>query len=340
MKPNKEIFIEQLPKVELHAHINGSLSNETLCKLSQLKYGTDAKHTEKYHLLTKMDLIDAFEKFKYAHELTDTPEAVALATECVIRDFSDDNVVYVELRSTPRSTMKMTKDEYIMAVIDTILKMKSQLPSILVKLIVSINRRESIESAEENGSLASKYAKLHPNIVCGVDLSGDPASKKFSDFEPILAKARETGLKLALHCGEIDDQDEISAMLKFGMHRLGHGTFIKGENEEILLKNNEIALECCLTSNLLCGVVPTYSDHHFWRFYKNGHPVVICTDDFGVFSTSLSKELQIASDTFNLSSDDLIKLSRGAIDCSFASDDEKPIVHGKIDSFAKDAIGF
>lgn len=107
-------------------------------------------------------------------------------------------------------------------------EMKSQLPSILVKFIVSINRRESIESAEENVSLAIKYAKLHPNVVCGVDLSGDPSSKKFPDFEPILAKARANGLKLALHCGEIEDQDEISAMLKFGMNRLGHGTFIKG----------------------------------------------------------------------------------------------------------------
>lgn len=63
----------------------------------------------------------AFEKFKYAHDLTDTTEAVALATQCVIQDFNDENVVYVELRSTPRSTPKMTKDEYIVTVIETIL---------------------------------------------------------------------------------------------------------------------------------------------------------------------------------------------------------------------------
>lgn len=66
-------------------------------------------------------LNSAFEKFKYAHDLTDTPEAVALATECVIRDFNDDNVVYLELRSTPRSTSKMTKDQYVMAVIETMM---------------------------------------------------------------------------------------------------------------------------------------------------------------------------------------------------------------------------
>lgn len=112
--------------------------------------------------------------------------------------------------------------------------MKSQLPTIMVKFIISINRRESIESAEENCSLAIKYAKLHPDIVCGIDLSGDPASKKFSDFEPIFSRARENGLKLALHCGEIEDQNEISAMLKFGMNRLGHGTFIKGISRFIL----------------------------------------------------------------------------------------------------------
>lgn len=70
--------------------------------------------------VVSFSIFSAFEKFKYAHELTDTPDAVSLATECVIRDFNDDNVVYVELRSTPRATEKMTKDEYVTAVIETI----------------------------------------------------------------------------------------------------------------------------------------------------------------------------------------------------------------------------
>lgn len=101
----------------------------------------------------------------------------------------------------------------------------------MVKLIVSINRRESIDSAEENVNLAINYAKQYPGIVCGVDLSGDPACKAFADFEPALKAAKDSEkLKLALHCGEIDKQDEITAMLEFGMHRLGHGTFITGSS--------------------------------------------------------------------------------------------------------------
>lgn len=67
------------------------------------------------------DCYSAFEKFKYAHDLTDTPAAVELATRCVIQDFHDDNVIYVELRSTPRSTPNMTKEQYIMALMETIL---------------------------------------------------------------------------------------------------------------------------------------------------------------------------------------------------------------------------
>lgn len=62
----------------------------------------------------------AFKKFEYAHDLTDTIEAVSLATKGVIEDFVADNVIYLELRTTPRETPTMTKDEYITAVIDAI----------------------------------------------------------------------------------------------------------------------------------------------------------------------------------------------------------------------------
>lgn len=106
--------------------------------------------------------------------------------------------------------------------------MQADAPDILVKLIVSVNRREPLQASMENIDLAIKYAKLYPNIVRGVDLSGDPAHKTFVDFVPLLQKAKEHGLKLALHCGEIDNQSEIADMLQFGMDRLGHGTYING----------------------------------------------------------------------------------------------------------------
>lgn len=74
--------------------------------------------------------------------------------------------------------------------------------------------------------------------------------------------------------------------------------WLVGSNEEILLKKNEITLECCLTSNLLCKTVTTYSDHHFWRFFRCGHPVVICVNSksslFVSFSLDFYSKLSIS----------------------------------------------
>lgn len=112
--------------------------------------------------------------------------------------------------------------------------MRSELPNILVKLILSISRRESIQSADENVSIAIKYHKLYPDIICGVDLSGDPTCKSFEDFKNQLTRARDAGLRLALHCGEVQNDSEIKSMLEYGMDRLGHGTFISGNwNESV-----------------------------------------------------------------------------------------------------------
>lgn len=71
-------------------------------------------------MIASLFIQSCFEKFKYAHALTDTPVAVALATECVIRDFNEDHIAYVELRTTPRATENMSKDDYIIAVIESI----------------------------------------------------------------------------------------------------------------------------------------------------------------------------------------------------------------------------
>lgn len=224
---------------------------------------------------------------------------------------------------------------------------KSLQPTILVKLIISINRREDIRSAAENINLLLKYHKSHPAIVCGVDLSGDPALKTFGDFKHLLAQIKDARIKLALHCGEIENDNEIKEMLDFGFDRLGHGTFVRGENEVRLLQNKNTTIECCLTSNILTQTVPNYAAHHFRKYFDCGHPVVICvrvverdrtwngpeiiflrfqTDDMGVFNTSLSKELSIAARTFGLTLDDIVRLQQTAVSSSFASEHEKQMI--------------
>lgn len=100
---------------------------------------------------------------------------------------------------------------------------------ILVKLIVSINRADGVEAAKENLATALKLKEKHPDIIKGLDLSGDPLKFTFKDFQPIFEDARANGLKTAIHCGEVTEKyEEVQDILEFAPDRLGHGTFIEG----------------------------------------------------------------------------------------------------------------
>lgn len=104
-------------------------------------------------------------------------------------------------------------------------------PNIIVKFFPSINISYGTEEASENFALFSELRKEHPEVVRGIDLGGDPTKGKFSDYKHIFEKARSEGFRLALHCGEVVDDQGIVDMLMFMTKddRIGHGTFIDGK---------------------------------------------------------------------------------------------------------------
>nr|CAD7447186.1 unnamed protein product [Timema bartmani] len=110
---------------ELHAHLNGSLSNKTLQELHQLEIKGDVAWDQWEAIIDHgriRTLQECFQMFSVAHSLTSSPAALFKATRDVIHEFSEDGVVYLELRSTPRQVPgTMTKTQYIQAIIDAIL---------------------------------------------------------------------------------------------------------------------------------------------------------------------------------------------------------------------------
>lgn len=100
----------------------------------------------------------------------------------------------------------------------------------MVKLLPSINISYGIDEATANFELFSMLREKYPNIIVGMDLSGDPEKGKFKDFKHIFEQARSAGFRLALHCAEVKNDDETLEMLKFltSQDRIGHGTFIDG----------------------------------------------------------------------------------------------------------------
>ncbi|XP_029009380.1 adenosine deaminase-like protein [Betta splendens] len=327
MDTQADFFHRTLPKVELHAHLNGSVSSQTIDKLIRRK-----PHLNIERSMTaigkgqRRTLEECFQVFKVIHQLVDTEEDILMVTTDVIREFAADGVKYLELRSTPREETNtgLTKKGYVETVVKAIQLCKNEGLDIDVRCLMAIDRRNGAQVAMETVKLAEEFLLSSDGSVVGLDLSGDPKVGHGKDLLPALQRGRNSGLKLSLHLSEIPSQlEESDLLLNLPPDRIGHGTFLHpevGGSQSLVdkvLKNN-IPLELCLTSNVKGQTVPCYSQHHFKYWYQLGHPIVICTDDKGVFCTDLSQEYQLVSSTFGLSHEDLWNLSEQAIDCTFA----------------------
>lgn len=201
-------------------------------------------------------------------------------------------------------------------------------PPITVKLLLSIDRREGPDAALETVSLAAELQQQAAagggvgGVVVGVDLSGNPSVGRWCEWEGALVAARAAGLKVTLHAAEVPNHDETRAMLAFGPDRLGHMCCLDAGLQAALWASR-VPVELCLTSNVRTQSVADYVSHHFREFYAQGHPVVLCTDDSGVFGTSLSREYALAAAAFGLTRDDLWRLAERGVGYVFAGDEEK-----------------
>ncbi|XP_008410173.1 N6-Methyl-AMP deaminase [Poecilia reticulata] len=331
MDDNAE-FYKDLPKVELHAHLNGSVSVQTMEKLIRRK-----PHLNIEHSMTaigkgqRRTLDECFEVFKVIHKLVDTEEDVLMVATDVIKEFAADNVKYLELRSTPREENHtgLTKKSYIETVIEAIRQCKTEGVDIDVRFLVAIDRRNGAEVAMETVKLAEEFMLSSGGLVVGIDLSGDPTVGHGRCLLPALQRARNCGLKLSLHMSEVPSQlEESELLLNLPPDRIGHGTCLHpemGGSQSLVDRavKGRIPLEICLTSNVKGQTVQSYSQHHFRYWYQLGHPCVICTDDKGVFCTDLSQEYQLAASAFGLRPDAVWTLSERAVDCIFAGDEVK-----------------
>ncbi|XP_023051818.1 adenosine deaminase-like protein isoform X1 [Piliocolobus tephrosceles] len=325
----KTDFYSELPKVELHAHLNGSISSHTMKKLIAQK--PDIKIHDQMTVIDKgkkRTLEECFQMFQTIHQLTSSPEDILMVTKDVIKEFADDGVKYLELRSTPRreNATGMTKKTYVESILEGIKQSKQENLDIDVRYLIAVDRRGGPLVAKETVKLAEEFFLSTEGTVLGLDLSGDPTVGQAKDFMEPLLEAKKAGLKLALHLSEIPNQKkETQILLDLLPDRIGHGTFLNsGERGSLdlvdFVRQHRIPLELCLTSNVKSQTVPSYDQHHFGFWYSIAHPSVICTDDKGVFATHLSQEYQLAAETFNLTQSQVWDLSYESINYIFASD--------------------
>jgi adenosine deaminase len=236
-------------------------------------------------------------------------------------------------------TGKMTKKQYIESIIEAI----EEQDKLIATLLISVDRRRSIQEAAENVDLAIEFSKSHPGVVVGIDLSGDARIGDLKDFYPTLIKAKENGLKVSLHFAEVPNEDELNFVLDhqdFKPDRLGHSTCLHaktGGNDALWQKfcHVKIPSEICLTSNIKCKSVSSYQEHHLKFVHQAELPFCICTDDKGVFDCSSSFEHSMAMELLELNESEMFDLSFKIIDFTFANDEQKYKLKGKFFQWKK-----
>ncbi|EQB48140.1 adenosine deaminase [Colletotrichum gloeosporioides Cg-14] len=322
-KTAADMDFKALPKIELHAHLTGSVSRRTLHEIWAVKKAAgetdledplvvmpEEKHD--YNLTTFFPLFSS-----YIYNLITTPETLRTATLSVLKDFHADGVTYLELRTTPRALPSPTP----------------QPPSVYVSTILSaIAERHTPAQAAETVRLAAQF---RDQGVVGMDLCGDPAARchgvegqdNISIFRGAFAEAKRLGLGLTIHFGEAEcsgHPDELAEILSWGPGRLGHVIHL-GEEVKREITSKKIGLELCLSCNVHAGMVTGgFEGHHFGEWWGvEGSVISLGTDDVGVFGSPLSNEYRLVAEHFNLSQNEVCALARRGIDSIFGGDAEK-----------------
>ncbi|KAG1892905.1 Metallo-dependent hydrolase [Suillus fuscotomentosus] len=328
--PDDVIFLQSLPKAELHAHLNGSIPIKTILELAQKYSPSSPLTTEVADIIEKLksgvilnDIFDFFSLMPAIYTLTSTPEAVLTTTRAVLQLFlnptsdgaESPQCTYLELRTTPRATTHMTRERYLTVVLDEV----EMYPATQAALIVSVDRRMSDSDLEECISLAIEMKNRCRRVV-GIDVCGDPRSGDMQSFTQHLARAKGAGLGLTVHIAESTNNttEDSLALLSCRPDRLGHATFLSDELKILFFEdipqpgtecgslsesespNNartngqyKPCIEICLSSNLLCKTVASLDAHHIRYYLKNNHPITICTDDALPFRTSCLGEYSL-----------------------------------------------
>ncbi|KAG8708415.1 hypothetical protein FRC09_001270 [Ceratobasidium sp. 395] len=343
LNPTQILFLESLPKAELHAHLNGSIPLPCIQQLAKSYSPNASVGSSELALLisnlaegVKLDEIhDFFELFPAIYALTSNVHSLGIAAQAVLKEFlkprpSSSGIegaptvaqcTYLELRSTPRETSEMTRLEYVQAVLDEVEKY----PTDRAALILSVDRRMTRAVADEVVDIAIQMKKEGRRVV-GVDLCGSPLVNDVSVFGPPLVRAREAGLGLTLHIAETEDNpisdtmDLLDLLPAGSKARLGHATFLDPATQLIVL-NRKHAVEICLSSNLLCKTVSSIDVHHIIEYMKAGHPLAISTDDLLPFRTTLVAEYAMLMAPpplgLGLSEDEIRGIAEGGLSSRF-----------------------
>lgn len=315
--------IKNLKKVELHLHLDGSVLINTIHDLSKI----DIKKLEDIMIASPKcnNLTDYLTKFDFPISYMQTRENIIKIVKDLVDYLEKENVIYAELRFSPSYHTKenLNLDDVIDAVLEGIKNEK-----VKINLILCMKRELPFNKNLEIIELAEKHLNRG---VCAIDLAGDENKYPLNNFKDLFEIAKDKNIPFTIHAGENGSVKEIEKAIEFGATRIGHGVrAINSVYIQQLIKEKDILLEICPTSNIQTNAINSYENHPIYKFYKDNIKVCINTDNKTISNITLTDEYLTLYKTFNFVKDDFIKMNQYAIEKAFINDDEKDELLKKI----------
>lgn len=318
MDKQKKEKSNSIPRIDLHCHLDGSLSQGCIEAL----LGRTVSREELQVAPDCRDLAQYLEKFDLPLLCLQNPEGLKRAGFDFMENAAKDRLQYVETRFAPllskNDTMGTAK--VIESVLEGMEQGKKEF-GVEYGVIVCAMRHHS---PEENLEMIKIAREFLGNGVCAADLAGNEAAFPMSQFVDLFTEVKKMGMPFTIHAGECGSVQNILDAVDCGAGRIGHGIAMRGNKDVMkLCREHHIGIEMCPISNLQTKAVKSMAEYPMREFLDEGLCVTINTDNRTVSGTSLDKEIAFVQENYGITEEEIACMMRNAVDVAFASDEVK-----------------
>ncbi len=321
-------FIRAMPKVELHVHLEGSIRPATLLALAERnRVGLPSQDLEGLREFYRFTDFDHFIKVYFA--ITGCLKTVAdysLVAYEFGADMARQNIRYAEVTFTPHTNVTnsgLPLEEILAGLNDGRARAAADF-GIEFGWVLDIVR----DNPDSRHEVVEWAVDAMDQGVIGLGLGGTETGHPPEWFADAYAVAREAGLHSVPHAGELAGPESVwGAIHALEAERIGHGVR-SAEDPSLVdyLRQHQIPLEICPTSEVCLGVYPSYAAHPVRWLWEQGVYVTINSDDPPMFNTDLVGEYQAMADHLGFTAAELEKLSLNALQASFLPDVRKTVL--------------
>ena len=331
---NLATFIDGLPKVELHLHIEGSLEPELMFELAKrnnidLPFKSVEEVRAAYQFTELQDFLDIYYQ---GMGVLQTEQDFYDLTDAYLQKIHSQNVIHTEIFFDPQGhTDRGIAFETVINGITRALEDGKSKYGITSHVIMCFLRHLSEEAAFETLEQALPYK----NKILGVGLDSSEMGHPPSKFARVFARAKAEGFKLVAHAGEEGPPEYvIEALDILKVDRLDHGNrSLEDEKLTQRLKDIQIALTVCPLSNYKLAGVTDMTKHPLRQMLDNGLKATLNSDDPAYFGGYMTENYMAVADALNLTKEELVTLARNGIDATFCDGPQKAAMSQKLDLY-------